>query len=161
MSSGSISPISSSMAGNVNFNQNTFSDNGQISSMLTNGNIDPRFAQMLIAQMTANNVNNILFGSEDTNGTAGSGDLDVFGTQATGSQNNFDAFGVSNGYTGVSSQFEMSVYSSLIGKTVTATDPSSGKQVTGKVTSVQTQNGNVAINVGGTIVTPENLLKIQ
>ena len=55
----------------------------------------------------------------------------------------------------------MSVFSSLIGKTVTATTADKSKQITGKVLNVQLLNGQAALNVDGTIVPTNNLIKIE
>lgn len=161
MVNGPISAISSSTAAKVNFNQNTFSDNNQIASTLTAGNVDPKFAKMLLQQMASNSVNTILFGNQDTTGASDSGDLDVFGTQSTGTQSNSDILGQTSAFSGVSPQFEMSVYSSLIGKTVTAKNPLSSEQITGKVLNVQLQNNKAVLNINGTLVPTENLLKVQ
>jgi hypothetical protein len=158
MTDTSISAVSSS---NLNLEQNSLSNNNQITSMLLNGNIDPKFARMLLSQMYNNNVNTILFGSEDTTGSSSSGSIDIFDTQSTASSSNFNSLGEAANFTSVSPQYQMSVYSSLIGKTVTATKPLTNEQITGKVTSVQLQNGQVVLNVEGTLVPTGNLLKIQ
>jgi hypothetical protein len=119
---------------------------------------------MLISQMTTNNVNSILFGNETNNQDSTNAGID-FGvsgltpTNVPGTTNINDVFGAS-AFSNVSPQFELSVYSSLIGKTVTATDPSTGKQVTDKVKSVVLQNGKVMLDVNGVIVPPENLSRI-
>jgi hypothetical protein len=111
--------------------------------------------------MYNNNVNSILFGNEDTSGSSSTGNIDIFGTQATSSQSNFNVLGQNTNFTDINPQFQMSVYSSLIGKTVTAKVPSTNGQITGKVTSVQLQNGQVTLNVDGTLVPTSNLIKIQ
>ena len=162
MASDAISAISSSNASSANLTQNPLGDNSQITSMLMSGNIDPKFAKMLLSQMYNNNVNTILFGNEDTTGSSSTGNIDIFSSQTSASSSNFNALGQTANNTGISPQYEMSVYSSLIGKTITATKPlSNGQQITGKVSSVQLQNGQVVLNVEGTLVPTANILKIQ
>jgi hypothetical protein len=163
MANESISAISGSGSGNLDPTQATTYNNDTITSMLVNGNLDPKFATMLLNQMTSNNVNSILFGSESNNETSSTAFMD-FGLDSTSSSNTSsnvnDILGVSSN-TYVTPQFQMSVYSSLIGKTVTAINPSTGKEITDKVTSVQMQNGSVMININGIIVPPANLTKIK
>ncbi len=128
--------------------------------MLMSGNIDPKFASMLLSQMYNNNVNSILFGSEDTTGSSSTGNIDIFNATSSPSSN-FNVLGQTADYSGISPQYQMSVYSSLIGKTITATQPTTNKQITGKVTSVQLQNGQVVLNIGGAMIPTANILKIQ
>jgi hypothetical protein len=159
----SINSVSSVNSGNYDPSQISGLNNDQITTALVNGNIDPKFATMLINQMTTNNVNSILFGNETNNETSNNG-IDFGVSTSTpsnipGTTNINDMFGAS-AFSNVSPQFELSVYSSLIGKTVTATDPSTGKQVTDKVKSVVLQNGKVMLDVNGVIVPPENLSRI-
>jgi hypothetical protein len=155
-----INPVSGSNNTSVDQSQLSSLNNDQITSMLVGGKIDPKFAVMLLNQMSNNNVNSILFGNEtDTSG------ID-FGVQSLtpnnipGTTNINDTFGAS-AFSNVTPQFQLSVYSSLIGKTVTAVNPSSGKTITDKVTSVLVQNGKAMLNVNGAIVPPENLLGIK
>jgi N-acyl-D-aspartate/D-glutamate deacylase len=68
-------------------------------------------------------------------------------------------FGAS-AFSNVSPQFELSVYSSLIGKTVTAINPSTGKEITDIVKSVLIQNGQVMLDVNGVTVPPANIVRI-
>jgi len=159
----SINSVSSVNSGNYDPSQISGLNNDQITTALVSGNIDPKFATMLINQMTTNNVNSILFGNETNNETSNNG-IDFGVSTSTpsnipGTTNINDMFGAS-AFSNVSPQFELSVYSSLIGKTVTATDPSTGKQVTDKVKSVVLQNGKVMLDVNGVIVPPENLSRI-
>jgi hypothetical protein len=160
----SVNAITGVNNARIDASQVSAMNNNQITSMLVGGNIDPKFATMLISQMTTNNVNSILFGNETNNQDSTNAGID-FGvsgltpTNVPGTTNINDVFGAS-AFSNVSPQFELSVYSSLIGKTVTATDPSSGKQITDKVKSVVLQNGKVMLDVNGVIVPPENLSKI-
>jgi hypothetical protein len=163
MASEQISAISGSGSGNLDPTQANSFNNNEITSMLVKGNLDPKFATMLLNQMTSNNVNSILFGSESNNETSSTAFMD-FGLQGVSSSNTAtnvnDILGVSsNNY--VTPQFEMSVYSSLIGKTVTAINPSTGKEITDKVSSVQLQNGSVMLNINGVMVPPQNITKIK
>ena len=80
--------------------------------------------------------------------------------QGTNSMNNTDIFGAS-AFSSISPQFEMSVYSTLIGKTVTATDPLNGQLMTGNVTSVQLQNGQIMVEINGKFITTNNLIGIK
>lgn len=50
--------------------------------------------------------------------------------------------------------------SNLIGKTVEALLPGTKQTFTGKVESVNVNGGTLLINVGGTNVPPENLIKV-
>ena len=133
-------------------------NNNQIFTELINSKNDPKLATVLLSQMTTNNVNSILFGNEN-NTTSSTDNIDFGVSGLTGAIDSNNVFGAS-AFSNVSPQFELSVYSSLIGKTVTATDPSSGKQITDKVKSVVLQNGKVMLDVNGVIVPPENLSKI-
>lgn len=155
------SAASAASAANAGFNQDTFTDNNQISALLMSGSLDPKFAGILMNQMSANNVDTILFGNEDTSGSSSTGNVDIFNNLPTGQQTTFNPVDQNSVSSGVSPQFEISVYSSLIGKTVTAKKPLSGGQLTGKVISVQVQNGAPVLNVDGTLVPPANLIKIQ
>jgi hypothetical protein len=165
MATNPISAISSSSTttnniNNVDLQQNTLSDNSQLTAMLMSGNIDPKFASLLLSQMYNNNVNTILFGSEDTTGSSSTGNIDIFDSAAAPSSN-FNVLGQTADNSGISPQYQMSVYSSLIGKTITATQPLTNGQITGKVTAIQLQNGQVMLNVSGTLVPTTNILKIQ
>jgi len=113
--------------------------------------------------MTTNNVNSILFGNETNNETSNNG-IDFGVSTSTpsnipGTTNINDVFGAS-AFSNISPQFELSVYSSLVGKTVTAIDPSSGKEITDEVKSVVLQNGKVMLDLNGVTVPPANLVRI-
>jgi len=153
-----VYPVSS-----IDISQAASLNNNQITAMLVSGNLDPKFTTLLLNQMTSNNMNSILFGTE-----AEQGNVDIFGMQGmipnnllgATSMNNTDIFGAS-AFTSISPQFELSVYSTLIGKVVTATDPLSGQQIEGTVTSVTYQNGRVVLEIGGKIIPTENIIRIK
>ncbi len=155
-----VNPVSGSNNTSIDQSQLSSMNNDQITSMLVGGNLDPKFAVMLLNQMSSNNVNSILFGNEtDTSGIDfGVGSLTP--SNIPGTTNINDTFGAS-AFSNVTPQFQLSVYSSLIGKTVTAVNPSSGKNITDKVTSVLLQNGKAMLNLNGVIVPPENILGIK
>ena len=159
----SINSVSSVNSGNYDPSQISGLNNDQITTALVSGNIDPKFATMLINQMTTNNVNSILFGNETNNETSNNG-IDFGVSTSTpsnipGTTNINDVFGAS-AFSNISPQFELSVYSSLVGKTVTAIDPSSGKEITDEVKSVVLQNGKVMLDLNGVTVPPANLVRI-
>jgi hypothetical protein len=113
--------------------------------------------------MTSNNVNSILFGNDQQAASSDYLGTDMFNTTSALSPNFIgggtqDIFGQTSL---VSPQYEMSVYSSLIGKTITALNPETGQQITDKVTGVLLQNGKVVLDVNGVIIPTENLLKIK
>ena len=159
----SVNSASSVNSGNYDPSQISGLNNDQITTALVSGNIDPKFATMLINQMTTNNVDSILFGDQTNNGTSSNG-IDFGISTSTpnnipGTTNINDMFGAS-AFSNVTPQFELSVYSSLIGKTVTAINPSTGKEITDKVKSVVLQNGQVMMDINGVTVPPANIVKI-
>ncbi len=155
-----VQSITNSSATGLDISQASSMTNNQITAALMNGNIDSKFASVLLNQMTANNVNSILLGDQDNTGA--SSKFDPFAGQSiTDNVDSTDMFGSAASSSFVTPQFEMSVYSSLIGKKVTATDPSSGKQITDTVASVSVENGKAVLQVGKYSIPPENLIKIQ
>jgi len=160
----SINSVSSVNSGNIDPSQISGLNNNQITSALVSGNIDPKFATMLLNQMTTNNVNSILFGNETNDQGSSNAGID-FGvseltpTNVPGTTNINDVFGAS-AFSNVSPQFELSVYSSLIGKTVTAINPGTGKEITDKVKGVLLQNGQVMLDINGVTVPPTNIVRI-
>jgi len=136
-----------------------FSNNNQLYALLASGNVDPKFAVMLINQITDNNVNSIMFGSDQEQANANVLGNDLFGAGTDGDLSS--TLGISNPISSQPSQFELSVYSTLIGKTVTALNPQTNVELSGKVSSVQLQNGNVMLDVDGTLVPSQNLKKIK
>jgi len=160
----SVNALTGVNNGRIDASQISALNNNRITSMLVGGNVDPKFATMLISQMTTNNVNSILFGNETNNQDSTNAGID-FGvsgltpTNVPGTTNINDVFGAS-AFSNVSPQFELSVYSSLIGKTVTAIDPSTGKQITDKVKSVLIENSQVMLDLNGITVPPANLVRI-
>jgi len=159
MASGSVNPVSSSNASNIYASQLFSMNNNQIVTQLMNSQDNPKFALALLNQMTTNNVDSILFGN-DTTSSSSNIDFGISGVTGTTTNVN-DTYGAASAFSNVSPQFELSVYSSLIGKTVTAIDPSSGKEITDQVKSVLLQNGKAMLDVNGVVVPPENILKIQ
>jgi len=158
MAYGPVNPISSSDINNTTSASQVFSqNNNNLITQLMSSQSNPKLATVLLNQITDNNVNSILFGNDTTSSTA---NIDFGVSGYTGTTNINDIYGASTG-NNVSSQFELSVYSSLIGKTVTAIDPSSGKNITGQVKSVLLQNGKAMLDVNGVTVPPENISKIQ
>jgi len=55
---------------------------------------------------------------------------------------------------------ELIARSNLIGKTVEAINPLTREKFTGKVDAVLVENGILLIDIGGTKVTPEYLIKV-
>jgi len=159
----SISPISGNSSTNSDASVVGALNNNQITSMLANGSIDPKFATLLLNQMTTNNVNSILFGSGTGNTTSTDSSFDPFtGMSELGNGSNTnDMFGISSMNSSVTPQFEMSVYSSLIGRTIRATLPVSNQQIEGKVTGMSLQNGQAMLEVNGKLIPIGNLLSIK
>ncbi len=119
------------------------------------------FALLLAQNMSAFDI---LFGDETTSnnsifgeGTNFGSTSSIYGSSAFGSEFS----GAANlDITGVSPALEMIARSNLIGKTVEAVNPTTGKQFSGKVESVSVEGGILLINVGGIPVPPENLIKV-
>ena len=167
MTSSSVSSVNSSVS-NFDAAQVGSMSNDQITSLLVSGNLQPQFVTLLMNQMADNNLNSILFGSQDTSGSgAGFDELGASGlvpsnVPTSSSMNGSDVFAASStGLTGITPQMELSVYSQLIGKTVTAVNPLDQKKITDKVTSVQMQNGQVVLNLNGVLVATANVVSIQ
>jgi len=160
-----IDPLSaiSINSGGIDPTQAAALNNNQITAMLVNGNIEPRFATLLLNQMTENNVNSILFGSDteqENTDIFGMGGLVPNNLQGTSTMNTNDVFGA-GAYNNISPQFELSVYSSLIGKTVIARNPMDGQQIEGVVKSVALENGRVVLAVNGINIPTENMIRIK
>jgi hypothetical protein len=119
------------------------------------------FALLLAQNMSAFDI---LFGDENTSNNSIFGESSNFGSTSSIYQSSAfgNAFsGAANmDITGVSPALEMIARSNLIGKTVEAVNPTTGKQFSGKVESVSVEGGILLINVGGTPVPPENLIKV-
>jgi hypothetical protein len=158
-----VNPVSGNNSTSFDPSQLSSLDNNQITTLLVNGSLDPKFAVMLMNQMSTNNVDSILFGNQTGNDQSSNIDFGVSNltpNNIPGTTNVNDTFGAS-AFSNVTPQFQLSVYSSLIGKNVTAVDPLSGKQISGKVSGVQLQNGQVILNLSGTLVPTGNVVKIQ
>ncbi|MFH1710276.1 MAG: hypothetical protein ABH860_04300 [bacterium] len=155
MAYGSVNPVSSSSNTAQIFSMN----NNEIITQLLNSQDNPKFATVLLNQITSNNMNSILFGTENDT-TSSSSNIDFGVSGLTGTTNINDVFGAS-AFSNISPQFELSVYSSLIGRTVTAKDPSSGKDITGQVKSVLLESGKAMLDIDGVTVPTENLSRVQ
>ena len=124
------------------------------------------------ALMLAQNLNSnfdILFGDEESKNSSIFGNTTAFGASSTNTSSYLGDFGINNtsdlggltsSTTGVSPALEMIARSNLIGKTVEAVNPATGKQFSGKVESVGLDGGVLLINVGGITVPPENLIQV-
>jgi hypothetical protein len=146
----SIVPVSTKTTTAYDASQVASMTNSQISSKLMNGSLDPKFASLLMNQMTTNSINNILFGNEeDTSGSSALGSTsDIFGGvgQSSTSSDIYSTMSQTGNYSSVSPQYQMSVYSSLIGKTVTGAE-TSGTSITGVVKSVYLDNNVVMLQL--------------
>ena len=66
-----------------------------------------------------------------------------------------------NAYSlGAVPSMQLSLWSNLIGKTVEATDPLTGKSVSGKVASVVMQNGSAMLDIGS-LIDPAAVTKVS
>ncbi|KAF0133323.1 MAG: hypothetical protein FD145_1341 [Candidatus Saganbacteria bacterium] len=124
------------------------------------------------ALMLAQNMNDfdILFGDEEKKDSSTFGSSSLFSSSPssvspyfgglTGVDIPSDIGGQNTFFTGVSPAYEMIARSNLIGKTVEAVNPSTGQKFSGKVESVSVDGGILLINVGGTLLPPENLVSV-
>ncbi len=163
MASSSVSPINNSS--NVDAAQLASLNNNQITSLLVSGNLDPKFVNLLMSQMSENDVNSILFGNDSSStgfDELGASGLVPSNIPTSSSLAGSDVFAASSPTTSnVTPQFELSVFSQLIGKTVTVVDPQSQKRITSKVASVQLLNGQIVLSVNGILVPTSNIVSIQ
>lgn len=132
---------------------------------------DPSFLKLYMAQLDQQSfdtlfgdegLNNSIFGSDSSNvfATSPSSTSDLFG--GTGSANlPSDIAGGNLSQIGGSQYLEMVAKSNLIGKTVSAVDPATKQQFTGKVESVSLDNGVLLLTVGGKKVPIESILSIS
>ena len=165
MASSSIQPV------NNNFDpaQVASLNNNQITSLLVSGNLDPKFIKLLLSQMSDNNVNSILFGNENAQETSGNTGFDALGATGLVPSNIPTSNDISNSgnvlgsgsFTSITPQVELSVFSQLVGKTVSVSNPVTGKKTTDKVTSVFMQNGQIMLNVNGVVVPTTDLISVQ
>lgn len=104
-----------------------------------------------------------LFESNSDNNSSSSdsffGSSGDFLSSVTGSTQTSDS-GIYGSGANTSPILEMIARSNLIGKTVEATDPSTGQTISGKVNSVFYENNILLFDVGGKKIPPENLLKV-
>jgi hypothetical protein len=160
-----ILPVSNKTTSAYDASQIASMTNSQISSSLMKGNIDPKFAGLLMNQMTTNNINTILFGNEeDSSGSSALGATsDIFGgvAQSNTSSDIYSTMSQTGNYSNVSPQYQMSVYSSLIGKTVTVADPTGSTALTGTVKSVSLKNNEIMLQVNDKLVAAANLTSIS
>jgi len=155
---GQVSPVAGSRTGTVDPSQ--FSQTG---SPYTN----PDFLRLYIAQIEAQSFDT-LFGEEGMNNSI-FGDSNMFGSLPSTTSPLFGGMGEAmlpsdiagaTSTTGGSQYMELIARSNLVGKTVEAVDPRTGKTISGKVTSVFVENGILLIDIEGTKVPPENLTKV-
>lgn len=137
--------------------------NSQITALLMNQSINPSFATLLLNQISVNNVDTILFG--DNSGASGNDGIDLTGEipsnlLGTSSLNLQDSLSAGNA-SSITPQYEISVYSSLVGKTVVVLNPLSGAQEQGKVTSVDVKNGQAVLNLSGKLYPVANLISVK
>ncbi len=122
--------------------------------------VDPQLFQLYLTS-SMSNLDSILFGDNNNNNQEDS----LFG-----SANPLASYPYANTQTAQSSSIFPSSYSmfeqminraGLIGKTVDARDPNSSGIMSGKVTGVTTESGQLQIIVNGTTIPPENLVSIK
>lgn len=165
MAYNAILPVNNNTKSSYDVSQVAALNNSQIASTLMNGTSDPRFAALLMNQMTTNSINNILFGNEeDTSGSSALGATsDIFGGvgQSNTSSDIYSTMSQTGNYSNISPQYQMSVYSSLIGKTVTASETSGSASITGVVKSVFLNNNAVMLQLEEKAVPANNLTSIS
>jgi len=124
----------------------------------------------LFQVMLQQSVNNMISGASSLMGSDDSGnESSLFGSSGdfvsnySGSSqiSSYGSSGLYGSGQNTSPILEMIARSNLIGKTVEATDPSTGQTVTGKVNSVFYEGGLLLFDVGGVKIPPENLKKIS
>ncbi|GEM_PF-2274760 len=152
---------------------NTISEPQRVSTQ--SGGVNTDFIRILLAQMSLPDLSG-LFSSDDNNNDSSpfGGAFDsMFNTNA--SLNTISALtgnnslsSLSNSYgtspllSGLSAQMELSIWSSLIGKTVTAVDPQTSEKVSGKVLSVAIQNEKALLEIAdGEFITPESVISVS
>ena len=139
--------------------------------------INSDFMRILLAQMSNPDLSS-LFSTDDTGNNSSSspfgGSFDsLFNTNSslnslsslTGN-NSLSALSNSSGtsplLSGLSPQMELSIWSSLVGKTVTAIDPQTNEKISGKVLSVAVQNEKAMLEIAdGEFITPESITSVS
>ncbi|MCX5750888.1 MAG: hypothetical protein NT099_04375 [Candidatus Saganbacteria bacterium] len=108
----------------------------------------------------------ILFGDEETRSNSVFGSGSALGGNTSSASDPFsDLTGQNSFDNSLAPQIEMIARSNLIGKTVSAINPSTKSKIEGKVESISVTNGTLLfnLNVNGTIikVPSENLLSVS
>jgi hypothetical protein len=156
---GYVPPVSNPGTGTIDPSQFT-----RTGSPYTN----PEFLQLYLAQLEQQSfdilfdeegVNNSVFGSSSVFGASPSSISPAFGGMGEATlPSDIAGLGTSAGAT--PQYFELIARSALIGKMVDAIDPDTGKQFSGEVKSVSIENGQLIIDVSGTKIAPESLVKV-
>lgn len=157
---GPIPPISGGNYGTIDPTQF-----GRTGSIHTN----PDFASLFFAQTFTNNFD-ILFGDEERRDSSIFGGASLYNTIPNTASPLFgglgglttpsDIGGQATLTSGISPYMELIARSNLIGKTVEAINPLTRETFTGKVDAVLVENGILLIDIAGTKVTPEYLVKV-
>ncbi|MFA5098318.1 MAG: hypothetical protein WC490_06825 [Candidatus Margulisiibacteriota bacterium] len=152
---------------------NTISEPQRVATQ--SGGVNTDFIRILLAQMSLPDLSG-LFASDDNNNDSSpfGGAFDsMFNTNAslntisslTGNNSLSslsDSYGTSPLLSGLSAQMELSIWSSLIGKTVTSIDPQTNEKVSGKVLSVAIQNEKALLEIAdGEFITPESVISVS
>ena len=149
----------------------------KVTSSSTSINAD--FLKILMAQMSNPDLSS-LFSNTDTeesnsSSLLGGASNSIFNTNSTFNLNTMSALtgnnslsSLSNAYgtspllSGLSPQMELSIWSSLIGKTVTAIDPQTNEKISGKVLSLAVQNEKAMLEIAdGEFITPESIISVS
>ena len=141
--------------------------------------INSDFLRLLVTQMSNPDLSSLFSTSESENSSSSpfGGSFDsLFGTNSSANSLNSlssltgnnslsalsNSFGTSPLISGLSPQMELSIWSSLIGKTVTAVDPQTNLKVSGKVLSVAIQNEKAVLEIAdGEYITPESVVSVS
>ena len=141
--------------------------------------INPDFMRLLLAQMSLPDLSSLFSNSDSDNNSSSpfGGSFDsLFGTNSSiNSLNSIssltgnnslsslsNSFGTSPLLSGLSPQMELSIWSSLIGKTVTAIDAQTNARISGKVLSVAVQNEKALLEIAdGEFITPESVISVS
>jgi hypothetical protein len=132
---------------------------------------DPTFMQLLITQMRNPDLGS-LFGTDDDESKSSlfGNTSELFGSsqnlfsginQNSSSAGLFGAFGQTPLMSGITPQMELSIWSGLIGKTITARESTTGNSINGKIESVQLDLGAVKLKIGNNLIDPNALESIK
>ena len=142
--------------------------------------INSDFLRLLVTQMSNPDLSS-LFSTDETGSSSSSspfgGSFDsLFGTNSSMNSLNSissltgnnslsslsNSFGTSPLLSGLSPQMELSIWSSLIGRTVAAIDPQTNLKISGKVLSVAVQNEKAVLEMeNGEFITPESIVSVS